>query len=264
MSRSKTERRVPLDTLRIRGLRVDCVVGVYPSERTQPQPLIVDLSLRVDARAAGRGGGLAASVDYARLAGEIRFLLGAGRFYLLESAAEALCSYVLAPPLVDLPRAHVESVKLRLTKPRALAGGALPSITVRRHVSEYRYEVEESSFGKVDVIYEGSGCGIYRLRIAPGGTIPTHLHREMDESEMVLSGNLLLQGERVAPGSVFHWPRNHPHRWDNPEGYEQTVLCVDRPAFLRRDEIEVEEPEGGLVLPQAVSLYPKEVEEERG
>lgn len=230
--------RTTLDEIEIRGLRADCIVGVYPTERMKAQPLLVDLRLAFDTRRAGMGGGLETTIDYARLAGEVRFLLAACRFQLLETAAEALARYVLAPPTQDAPRAQVAEASVRLTKPNALPGEALPSIRIHRSVAEISMEVERNDFGVVDVIHETDACGVYRLRVGPGRSIPTHLHRTMDEWELVLGSGLLLQGRPVAPGSAFMWPREFAHRYDNPLEIEQTILCVDRPRFIPEDEVQ--------------------------
>lgn len=241
--------RDALDEIELSGLTVDCIVGVYPSERLTPQPLHLDLTLYLDTRHAARGGGLAATVDYARLAGELRFLLESCRFLLLETAADALCSYILAPATQDAPHADIEAVRLRLTKPKARAGGAIPSLSVVRERADYDLEVEHKPFGEVDVVHVTKGCGVYRLRIAPGRSIPTHVHRVMDERELVLGEKLHLQGKAIESGTAIHWPRDLAHRYDNPADVEQTVLCVDRPAFIPDDEVPVDEPERGLLLP---------------
>lgn len=248
----------PLDVIELERLQVECIVGVYPSERDAPQPLELDVALYLDTRAAARGGHLADSVNYARLCGELRFLLESCRFGLLESAAEALCAYVLAPPTADAPHAQVQAVTLRLTKPHALVGQTVPRLQVHRTAREVTYGREEKPFGRVDVVYEQGGCGVYRLRIRPGGTIPTHVHQAMEESELVLGAGLLLQGRPVQRGQAFRWPRGLPHRYDNPSATEQTVLCVDRPAFVPDDEVEVPEPPGGLAPVQGVAYYPRE------
>lgn len=244
-----------LDVIQLEGLMVDCIVGVYPDERHAPQPLRVDLAMHLDTREAAHAG-LRASVDYARTAGDVRFLLESCRFLLLETAAEALCRYLLAEPTEDAPRARPFAVDLRLEKPRALAGGVMPSLTVRRRASELTYEVEDKPFGHVDVIHVTKGCGIYRLRVAPGGSIPAHEHRVMEERELILGDGLLLQGQKVEPGMAFTWPKGLPHRYDNPSSVEQTILCVDRPAFIPSDEVEVREPEGGLVVVEGERYYP--------
>lgn len=246
-----------LDVIELRGLLTDCIVGVYPEERRTAQTLQVDLALFVDTRAAAAGAGLRASLDYARLAGEIRFLLETCRFRLLETAADALCSYILAPPAEDTPHAQVEAVSVRLIKPGALGGNPVPSLEIHRVREELALEVEEQAWGRVDVIHHGQDCGIYRLRVAPGRSIPTHVHRVMDERELILGPHLLVQGRPVAPGSAFRWPQNLPHRYDNPGKVEGSILCVDRPNFIPADEIEVHMAAEELPWVEPVSFYPE-------
>jgi dihydroneopterin aldolase len=246
----------PLDIIELKGLTVSCIVGVYRRERVAAQPLQLDVALFLDTRGAAAGGRLANTVHYGRLAGELRFLLEACRFELLESAAETVCHYVLAPPTEDSPRAQVRAATVRVTKPEALAGRAIPSLQVHRSAEEMHYGVEDKPFGRVDILHESEGYGIYRLRIKPGGTIPSHLHQTMDECELVLGSGLLLQGQPVARGMAFRWPRGFAHRYDNPSTSEQTVLCVDRPRFVPEDEVETEVPLEGLSPMQGDSYYP--------
>ncbi len=248
----------PLDVIELRGITVDCIVGIYRPERVRPQPLRLDVALYLDARDAALGGRLAHTVHYGRLEGELRFLLEACRFELLESAAEALCRYVLAPPTADAPRAQVRAATVRVSKPEALGVRAIPSIQLHRTAEEMVYAHEDKPFGRVDIVHEGAGYGIYRLRVKPGGTIPTHVHQRMEESELVLGAGLLLQGQPVARGTAFRWPRGFAHRYDNPTATEQTVLCVDRPSFIPSDEVETPPPEGGLARAEGAAYYPPE------
>lgn len=226
------------DIIRLRGLAVHCIIGVYPHERFTPQPLTVDVDLSLEARAHHRTG-LSGTVDYAKISAELRFLLESCHFLLLETAAEALCAYLLAPPTPDAPRAQIESVKLTLEKPAALSA-ARPSLIVERQRGDFDYAVEKKPFGTVDVVYETRDCGIYRLRVGSGQQIPTHVHRQMHEREMMLSGGLLLQGVEQVAGAVVSWPHDLPHQYKNPTDEERTILCVDRPAFIPEDEIVVE------------------------
>lgn len=253
-----TPRGRPLDVIELRGLTVDCIVGVFNRERFAAQPLRLDVALFLDTRSAAAGGKLAHTVNYGRLAGELRFLLEACRFELLESAVEAVCRYVLAPPTDDVSRAQVHAATVRVTKPQALGGMAVPSLQIHRTAEEMEYAREEKPFGRVDIIHEGAGYGVYRLRVRPGGTIPTHVHRQMEESELVLGSGMLLQGRPVERGMAFNWPRGFPHRYDNPTATEQTVLCVDRPRFIPSDEVETEPPTEGLAPVTGFSYYPHE------
>ena len=247
-----------LDSVRLREFRAECIVGIYPSEREKEQWVELDLSLHLDTRPAGRSGSLDASIDYARLCGEIRFLLKACRFKLLEEAAETICAYVLAEPTADSRRCSVDAVTLELTKPAALGDVATPSVRVYRDASEYSIEIEKKSFGRVDIITEGKGYGVYRLRIAPGSRIPTHVHRKMHEHELILGEGLLLQDSPVNAGWAHSWPLDFPHRYENPTDIEQTILCVDKPPFLPEDEVVVEESLGDLKNACPEFFYPVE------
>ena len=127
-----------------------------------------------------------------------------------------------------------------------------------RRAGEFSYEVESKPFGRVDVVHTSPQLGIYRLRIRPGGGIPAHVHRRMEEHELVLGSELLLQGRPVTRGTAFSWPHDFVHRYDNPSQREQTVLCVDSPAFLPEDEIEVPVPTQGLQWREGRRYYPDE------
>jgi dihydroneopterin aldolase len=116
------------DWIRIRGLEVDCVVGVYPHERGTPQRLRLTTELCLDTEPAGRSERMRDSVDYAALSAQLAFLLRSCRFGLLETAAHALCRYLLAPPAPGERRAQLARVRVTLEKPTALGGRAVPSL----------------------------------------------------------------------------------------------------------------------------------------
>lgn len=229
-----------MDVLRIEDLVVDCVVGVYPHERDTPQPLRVDVDIHVDTEPAGVKESFAHTIDYAATASELVFLLRSCRFHMLETAAHALARYLLVPPLEDDRRPRVESVRIRLTKPEAMKGLAIPSLEIRRTAEWATLEVETKPFGTVDVIHETKEAGIYRLNVAPGRSIPLHLHRQMREAEMVLGDGLLCQGAPCPPGTVHRWPLEAAHMYENPTDRTQSILCVDSPRFIEEDEIEVD------------------------
>ncbi len=228
------------DVIAIEGLQVDCVVGVHPHERNRVQPLRIDVELSLDTRRAGADERLAETVDYAAVASQIAFLLRTCRFHLLETAARVLTRFLLAPPAPGERRARILHANLCLTKPYALAGHGVPSLRIRRDARDAALGHETQPFGTVDIVDETRHFGVYRLNVAPGRSIPTHVHRVMEESEMILGDGLLCQGKPVRPGTVFRWPKDAPHRYDNPSDRWQTILCVDSPPFSRQDEIQVD------------------------
>ena len=83
----------PLDVIELRGLTVDCIVGVYHRERVTAQPLRLDVALFLDTREAAVGGKLAHTVNYGRLAGELRFLLEACRCHQQKSTAGVMDAF---------------------------------------------------------------------------------------------------------------------------------------------------------------------------
>lgn len=226
----------PLDVIELHQLAVHCIVGVYPAERGTPQPLELDAALYLDTRRAATEGSLRDTVDYARLSGELRFLLETADFRMLETAAEALCRYILAPPTGDSARARIQAVTLRLSKPEALDRAGLASLCIHRAANESPAVVEQTPFGHVDVLFRDAHVDISRLRIAPGRSLITSDYERQGEAELVLGHGLVLQGRPVPAGTGFRWPGRQAHRYDNPRDIEQTVLCVDRPASVSSRE----------------------------
>jgi dihydroneopterin aldolase len=228
------------DWIWIREIEVDCVVGVYGHERTRVQPLRVQVGLCLDTEPAARSERLRDSVDYEALAAQVTFLLTSCRFRMLETAAHVLSRYLLAPPAPGEARAQIERVRLRLDKPGALDGVVVPTLEIEREKSWVTLGQEQKPFGTVDVIQETRDAGVYRLNVAPGARIPLHVHRRMQESEMVLGKGLWCQGRPVAAGTVHRWPLGAAHCYDNPTRRVQSILCVDAPPFIESDEIAVE------------------------
>ncbi len=225
------------DCISLEGLKVDCIVGVYPHERQTPQRLIVDVQLFLDTSHAARSERLEDSLDYELVCGELAFLLKSAEFRLLETAVHALCRTLLLPPVEPLQRRAVDAVRLKLRKPAALGSKAIPSLSVTRRANQQQFLREEKSFGTVDVIHESADFGVYRLNIAPGATLPAHVHHQMHESELVLGPQLECQGRPAARGSVRRWPQGLTHGYFNPSDTWQSILCVDRPPFIETDEV---------------------------
>ena len=247
--------RKTLDRLSLRGMRFDCIVGLFGHERNTPQPVELAVTLHFDAQKAARDGRLDHTIDYSRILGELRFIMVAARFRLLESAAEAVAAWLLLPPSLDVPRPHPEVVEVSLTKLVALSGAAVPTLELRRDRSDYEFVTESKSFGLIDVVFETKECGVYRERVHPHTVLPTHVHQHLDESELVLGDGLLLQNEPVSAGIAHTWPRGFPHRYENRTDVEQSFLCIDRPAFIPTDEVEVDVPLESLARPEGMRFF---------
>lgn len=229
-------------TLRVDDLRVACLIGCLAEERQRTQELRVDLELTLDAAKAAEQDRLEHTLDYAALSAELTWILQQGRFYLLEAAARMALRYVLAPPLPGRPRPTWGRVTL--SKFGVLPGDAVPSIQVHADTDALDYVREDKPWGTVDVIGETRLLGLYRLNVAGGQEIPTHVHRVMHESELVLSPALHGWRDDEPPrplqvGERFDWPHDRPHGYRNVASAPAGILCMDRPPFLPHDEVTV-------------------------
>ena len=101
----------------------------------------------------------------------------------------------------------------------------------------FKMEIEKTRFGQVDCLLVNESFGVYRLRIASGFRIPPHYHNIMEEKEIILTDGLSLDGNKVASGTVKVWPRKVTHGYENNTTEEQSILCIDKPAFDASDEV---------------------------
>ncbi len=102
-----------MDRILIRDLRARCIIGVRDEERRQKQDVVINLSLRVDLRAAGRSDRLEDSTDYSSLKKKILAHVEESRYQLVEALAEAVAGICLREPAV-------RGVRVRVEKPGAL------------------------------------------------------------------------------------------------------------------------------------------------
>jgi 7,8-dihydroneopterin aldolase/epimerase/oxygenase len=110
----------PVDRIELRSLRLTALVGVLPHERSQPQPVEVDLDAVCDLRPAGSSDDLDDTVDYGELCRRIEEVVTAGHVALLETLAERIAASVLdADPRIE--SAEVAVRKLRPPVPQQLA-----------------------------------------------------------------------------------------------------------------------------------------------
>ena len=80
-----------MDKLIIRGLKVEARHGVYPSEKENPQPFLINADLYLDLSPAGISDELTDTVNYGEVCRFLEELMqGPGR-NLLEACAEELC-----------------------------------------------------------------------------------------------------------------------------------------------------------------------------
>ena len=99
----------------IRGLSVSAVIGAYDWERDVEQALVFNVDLAADVAAAAATDELADAVNYAAVSETIRDVVRAGKFQLIETAAERVASRLLA----DF---RLNWVRVEVVKPRPAEG----------------------------------------------------------------------------------------------------------------------------------------------
>ncbi|NQD93955.1 dihydroneopterin aldolase [Pseudomonas sp. CrR25] len=103
-----------MDTVFIKGLEVDTVIGAYDWERTICQCLRLDLFLGWDNRPAAVGDDLSKALDYAAVSARVQAFADEAQFILVETFAERLAELLMA-------EFQIPWVRLRVTKPDAVA-----------------------------------------------------------------------------------------------------------------------------------------------
>ncbi len=84
------------DSIFLRGLRVDALIGVYEHERHAPQPLVVDLELGLAHSRGCFSDRISDAVDYGAVVATVRSHALLNRCELLEAFAQNLADTLLA------------------------------------------------------------------------------------------------------------------------------------------------------------------------
>ena len=121
------------DRITLRGMRFMGRHGVTPEERAEPQPIEVDVVMRLDLTRAAASDELADTVDYSAVFGLTRRIVEGRSFGLLEAIAAAIADGVLATFPVD-------EVEARVRKPKAPLPGAFETVEVRLSRSRDRVD----------------------------------------------------------------------------------------------------------------------------
>ena len=112
------------DRITLRGMGFHARLGVTADERATPQPVEVDLVLRLSLERPSRTDDLADTVDYGALFVTTQAVVEGREFNLIEGLAGAVADAVLADP-------RLEDVEVRVRKPKAPLPGAFETVEAR-------------------------------------------------------------------------------------------------------------------------------------
>lgn len=119
----------PLDTIRIQGLLVRCIVGVYEEERKKQQDIILHIALHADLRTPCGNDRIEDTVDYKSVKKAVFHLVENSSFFLIERLAEAVAQCCLE-------HSRVRRVEVQVEKPGALRFAQSVSVEIVRERNE--------------------------------------------------------------------------------------------------------------------------------
>lgn len=114
-----------MDTVFVRSLTVDAILGIHPRERDNTQPVRISFAMATDTRSAARSDDIADALDYAAAAERVAALTREGRFHLAETLAEHIAQLLLH----EFP---IQRVRVEVEKPEALADADSVGVSIER------------------------------------------------------------------------------------------------------------------------------------
>lgn len=114
-----------MDKVIIQDLHVRGILGVHAWERVTPRDMIINITLYMDTRRAGRTDDLADCVDYSTLAKKIRTHAEHAARMTIEALANDIASLCLQD-------ANVRKVIVRVDKPGAVPEAVSAAVEVTR------------------------------------------------------------------------------------------------------------------------------------
>ena len=114
-----------MDTIFIRDLRIDTIVGINDWERRMRQTVALDIDLAADCRRAAATDSVEDTLDYKALAKRVIGFVQASEFKLVETLAEGVADVIRSE--FDVPW-----VRVRLNKPGALRNARDVGVDIER------------------------------------------------------------------------------------------------------------------------------------
>ena len=114
-----------MDTVYIRDLRVDTVIGIFDWERRIRQTVSLDLEMATDIRRAAASDDIGDALDYKAVGKRLIAYIETSEFQLVETLTEKVAESVME-------EFGMSWLRLRLSKPGALRGSRDVGIVIER------------------------------------------------------------------------------------------------------------------------------------
>ncbi len=118
------------DIITIRGLGIECIIGIYDWERTTLQKVVIDLEMPCDARRASQSDRVQDTLDYKNISKSVASFVESSQYFLLETLAENIARFCIS-------KFNLLDVRVCVSKPGALRGAENVSISISRKHSDY-------------------------------------------------------------------------------------------------------------------------------
>lgn len=114
-----------MDTIFLRELTIETIIGIYDWERKTPQKVSVDLDMAWDTARAAASDDIADTLDYKAVSKRLIAFVEESRFQLVETLAERIAGIVLE-------EFNVPWVRVTLHKPGAVRGSKDVGVIIER------------------------------------------------------------------------------------------------------------------------------------
>lgn len=118
-----------MDTIFLRALKTEAIIGIYDWERQVRQTVIVDLEMRADVRKAALSDSIDDTLNYKRVAKRVLAFIEGSQFQLVETLTERIA-------MLMLEEFALEWVRITLSKPGAVRNSRDVGIIIERSATD--------------------------------------------------------------------------------------------------------------------------------
>ena len=113
------------DFVKIKGLKVNAVIGVFDWERAIEQPLLIDVSMATDISEAGKSDDINDAINYKEVCDDITELCQQTKALLIERLAELIAAHILS-------KYNTTQVEVSVAKPTAIKAAEAVAVQITR------------------------------------------------------------------------------------------------------------------------------------
>lgn len=118
------------DIVFIKNLKLDVIIGIYDHERTQTQPITLNVEMAWDNRPAGKSDDITLTLDYEKVSNYIKTFARDSAFLLVERFTEVLAEKLIV-------EFNIEVLTLELNKLTAIPGTDAVGVKISRTKADY-------------------------------------------------------------------------------------------------------------------------------